>query len=832
MDLNDQPESIQHSMTFAENITGHQQTNNSALPVQQTVRVIPEHERKSYPAYLTDAQWQRIVPLLPPAEPNGYHNGVELREVLNGILYVACDRYDWRSFPHDLPPMSTVYYYFRQWRLDGTWQKILDALHPKGYEANGHEELPGATPGNSVAGEAISNGHIHEQEPSQNAYLALSVQPPATPDSVPVATLPALLSAQDNLSILDRHTNFFVLATCYVDQQPMLPRASNGASQEEERNEEEPNREVKSEMQTSVLATVKETLVAAHAPAWLGIITVTAGLMVSFVAHSINMFNYPHYELDEGTYMSSAWAILNGMITAYPYGYGHPPLAWIQIAGWVQLTGGFFTFGTAINSGRVLMLLFAFGCSLLVYLIARQISNSRSAGLLAMVLFSLSPISLTLQRQVFLDNVGTFWLLLSLYLILISKSRLSYLVLAALSFGFAFLSKEVFLFFMPVLIYTAWLHSTRYQRKFTIIVFTYIIVACGFAFVLIAVLKGELFPYDWHLPWDHHPHLSMLDTFIHQVQRGQVEGKVSDAWFVWTHTDPLLIEVGIIAIAFNLLVGLWNHKHLLILLSPFRFFKRWRVRDAVPVQDKHLLLSLLAISFWLLLVRGGVVYGFYIIPMIPLLALNIAAAISLIVTLIGKLVRFKLVCALLIFAIIGVILPYDLQHAQFVFDQHPTDPQKEALVWVRNHVPHSATIVINGYLYLDLRESNGLGVGSGVGYPYAHVYWNVAYDPEVRDQLLHGNWDRIDYIVADWSMLQDIKTNGEPMMLISTALQHSILRAEFRTDDQYNQIDISIYQVMHKQVPPILSQVPGGASPTFIDRRWATATYMNHPRFC
>jgi Dolichyl-phosphate-mannose-protein mannosyltransferase len=566
-------------------------------------------------------------------------------------------------------------------------------------------------------------------------------------------------------------------------------------------------------------------------PIWLEAIMVTVGLAASFATHAINMFNYPRYELDEGTYMSSAWAILNGMITPYPYGYGHPPLAWIQIAGWVQLTGGFFTFGNAINSGRVLMLLFALGCSLLVYLIARQMSTtfptgwakpgrsplpvgirssaSRSAGLLAMVLFSLSPISLTYQRQVFLDNVGTFWLLLSLYLIIASKSRLSYIVSAALSFGIAMLSKEIFLLFMPVMIYAVWLHSTRYQRKFTVIAFTYIVVACGLAFVLLAVLKGELFPYSWRLPWDQHQHLSMLDTLFQQAQRGQAQGKFSDAWYQWIHTDRLLMEVGLIAVAFNLLVGVWKNKHLLLLLPPFRFFKRWRVRDAVPVWDRHLLLALLAISFWLLLVRGGIVLTFYIIPMIPLLALNITAAISLIVTLI---VRFKPVCALLIFAMIGVLVPYDLQYAQPAFTLHPTSAQRDAMVWVRNHVPSSAMIVINSYLYMDLREAGGQGVGGGAVYPYAHVYWNVAYDPELNNLLLQGNWDRIDYIVADSEMLHDIETTPGPMKLIYTALQHSTLRAEFRADDSDGQIVISIYQVVHKQAQPIISQIPGGAS--------------------
>src|SRR5690349_24138157 len=76
-------------------------------------------------------------------------------------------------------------------------------------------------------------------------------------------------------------------------------------------------------------------------PAWLEALTVTIGLLISLIAHAFNMFNFPRYELDEGTYISSAWAILQGQITPYPYGYGHPPLAWMQIAAWVQLTGGF-----------------------------------------------------------------------------------------------------------------------------------------------------------------------------------------------------------------------------------------------------------------------------------------------------------------------------------------------------------------------------------------------------------------------------------------------------------------------------------------------------------
>src|SRR5207344_2596468 len=124
-------------------------------------------------------------------------------------------------------------------------------------------------------------------------------------------------------------------------------------------------------------------------------------------------------------------------------------------------------------SGRVFMLFYTVGSALLVYLIVRRWSGSRSAALLALIIFSLSPLSVTYQRQIWLDNVATFWLLVSLYLLAVSNSRL---------------------LFFPVMLYAAWLHTTRFQRKFNIVSFTYIVLAVCSGFVLMAVLKDELFP--------------------------------------------------------------------------------------------------------------------------------------------------------------------------------------------------------------------------------------------------------------------------------------------------------------------------------------------------
>ncbi len=100
--------------------------------------------RKPYPSDLTDAQWEELAPLLPPAKPGGRHRSADLREVVNGVLYVLQGGISWRMLPHDLPPWGTVWSYFRQWRLDGTWERIQETLRPKVREMEGREPTPSA----------------------------------------------------------------------------------------------------------------------------------------------------------------------------------------------------------------------------------------------------------------------------------------------------------------------------------------------------------------------------------------------------------------------------------------------------------------------------------------------------------------------------------------------------------------------------------------------------------------------------------------------------------------------------------------------------------------
>ena len=101
-------------------------------------------ERKKYPGDLSDAEWQRLEPLIPKAKPGGRPRTTNMREVLNAIFYILRSGCAWRLLPHDFLPWKTVYHYFRQWRIDGVWEQINGALGIQLRKANGREAEPSA----------------------------------------------------------------------------------------------------------------------------------------------------------------------------------------------------------------------------------------------------------------------------------------------------------------------------------------------------------------------------------------------------------------------------------------------------------------------------------------------------------------------------------------------------------------------------------------------------------------------------------------------------------------------------------------------------------------
>src|ERR671938_71891 len=94
-------------------------------------------KRQSYPSDLTDDEWRILELLVLPVEWGGRPADHARREIVNAILYVLRTGCQWRYLPHDLPPWKTVYTYFRNWRVDGTWQAIHDHLRRKVRRATG-----------------------------------------------------------------------------------------------------------------------------------------------------------------------------------------------------------------------------------------------------------------------------------------------------------------------------------------------------------------------------------------------------------------------------------------------------------------------------------------------------------------------------------------------------------------------------------------------------------------------------------------------------------------------------------------------------------------------
>lgn len=98
--------------------------------------------RKPYRSDLTDQQWELIRNLLPGAKPGGRPRTVDLREVVNTLMYQARTGCQWDYLPHDLVSKSTVWDYFVAWQNDGTWQRIMDALRGRIRTEVGREETP------------------------------------------------------------------------------------------------------------------------------------------------------------------------------------------------------------------------------------------------------------------------------------------------------------------------------------------------------------------------------------------------------------------------------------------------------------------------------------------------------------------------------------------------------------------------------------------------------------------------------------------------------------------------------------------------------------------
>lgn len=104
-----------------------------------------EKPRKAYKTDLTDAQWERLAPLVTAGhDPEHWRRTHCLRDIVNALLYQLRTGCAWEHLPHDFPPKGTVYGYFRDWRRNGTFQRLHDALRDQVREEDGRDPQPSA----------------------------------------------------------------------------------------------------------------------------------------------------------------------------------------------------------------------------------------------------------------------------------------------------------------------------------------------------------------------------------------------------------------------------------------------------------------------------------------------------------------------------------------------------------------------------------------------------------------------------------------------------------------------------------------------------------------
>ena len=101
-------------------------------------------DRLRYPSDLLDDEWALIAPLIPPAKRGGRRRSVNVREVVNGLLYILSTGCQWRYVPSDLPPRSTLFNYFDLWTYHGVIDRIHHSLYVQCRERVAREASPTA----------------------------------------------------------------------------------------------------------------------------------------------------------------------------------------------------------------------------------------------------------------------------------------------------------------------------------------------------------------------------------------------------------------------------------------------------------------------------------------------------------------------------------------------------------------------------------------------------------------------------------------------------------------------------------------------------------------
>jgi hypothetical protein len=483
--------------------------------------------------------------------------------------------------------------------------------------------------------------------------------------------------------------------------------------------------------------------------AWL-----PAGLVFAImVLHAWNITGYPAVSDDEGTYLSQAWAVQNGLgLAHYTYWYDHPPMGWIQLAGLSWLPTMISPDTLAVATARYAMLP-VFAASLaLVYLIARRLGFARWAAALAILFLGLSPLSVTLNRQIYLDSFAVLWMLMAIAFALSRRRHLWHHVAAGGAAAISVLSKETMLLVVPAVALALWQNTRRGIRSYSFVGFTSGLILVGAFYPVYAMLKGELFPGA--------DHVSLIGAWQFQLAgrtgsgsmlaAGSGSNALLDAWLFYDNVLPVL---GVAATVVGLMI------------------RRLRV-PALAVT----ILTLVAMR------PNGYMPAMYIIQALPFLALALAGAteegvrrLRAVPERTGQVERQIRASVLVAMAVLSaaVVLPNWYVGAQRALTANDNARYVAAAQWLRHQaqIEPRARIVLDDALWLDAVNA---------GFEQERVIWfyKLDLDPGVMESLPEG-WRDVDYLIASPA----IRADPNVLPTVGALLTHSDVVASFGTAD-------------------------------------------------
>ena len=461
-------------------------------------------------------------------------------------------------------------------------------------------------------------------------------------------------------------------------------------------------------------------------------------LVLVIVATAWNLKGWPgRVDEDEGTYVAEAWAmVFEHHLAPYTYWYDHPPIGWAQLAAYSWLTDGFTRYSSSIEVGREFMLLVTVASSVLIYVLCRRLGFRPATAGLTVALFGLSPLAVYYHRMVSLDNIGTFWLLAAMVAATSRRRNLAAAFWAGTFSAVAVLSKETIAILLPVVFWLIWQQSNPHTRKWHLAIYAVTVALFTAFYPLFAMLRGELFPGAGH---------------------------VSLLWAVWWQLlgrtgSGFLLANGTAA---NGLLTLWLGTDRWLLLSglaltPPAFF----VRRLRPLAFGLALQAVMALT-------GGYLPYFYVTAMLPFAALVIGGVADALWNPVTSDVlewgrRFLVITA----GVAAVLLVVPQWGSALVRQagQNGTAGSTQATAWVERHIPKRDVVVVDDYLWLDLKRA-GL-----------NPLWEqkMGSDAESQGELRDG-WRSVDYVVVTGQIIGTLAT----LPILQQAINHSVPVASF-----------------------------------------------------